>query len=387
MTRAGFLTWVVLGTGVACSPAQTLFAVGSNGELHSVDPGTAVTTLVGPTAPANALVGLGHDGTSPIALGYAGALTRLSPASGAPTSFGNTGLGGWQTGTYDLAGGRFLGIRPAGPSNTSSQLYAIDLAANATPLTAVGTNFGVTAIAVDPLGVIWISRSSTTGTIGTLNPLSGTYTPVVNLPLANLSALAFHPATGALLAAATWGGANVLLNIDLPTAQMALVGTLGIPSFQSAAGLAWGPTPAVPATLVSVGTGCPGTNGTPYLSSAAGALPTLGNAAFTLQVQNAPPGALTGWFLAAGATPAGSVVAPGCVLHLDLASALALLAVGLNPLAVVAADASGYAALPFPVPASPALAGAAAAVQVSVVDATLPWGFTLTNALRATLGT
>lgn len=125
---------------------------------------------------------------------------------------------------------------------------------------------------------------------------------------------------------------------------------------------------------VAFGRGTPGTGGLPPWLQGSGGFPLVGNANFALAVGSARPGAagLLGVALASGALPFA-----GGMLWLDLGS-LSTIALPIG--------ANGAATLPFPVPATAALAGLQFFAQMLVLDPVAAGGVAMSNGLRVTLG-
>ena len=138
--------------------------------------------------------------------------------------------------------------------------------------------------------------------------------------------------------------------------------------------------PVVPVTSFSIGTGCVGSNGqVPQLVT--DNLPQLGNSLFTMRTENLPTG--TNVYLYSAFALAGSplTLAPGCRFYLDLASAFTAIQLGLSPAGPVAADGSGVATFPYPIPPLPGLAGFDLRTQAIALDVGATPPFTTTNAL------
>ncbi|MBL8752020.1 MAG: hypothetical protein JNK15_01860, partial [Planctomycetes bacterium] len=120
---------------------------------------------------------------------------------------------------------------------------------------------------------------------------------------------------------------------------------------------------------------CPGSgNRTPRI--AANSLPTIGNGAFTLGVDNALPGtiAVCGIALAPSA-----IVIDGCRV---------LLGLPFTTLPAVVTSAAGTATSPLPIPANPALDGVQLFAQYAVFDPNGPFlgEMALSDGLRLRLG-
>lgn len=118
------------------------------------------------------------------------------------------------------------------------------------------------------------------------------------------------------------------------------------------------------------GGGCPGSLGNPSIGSSGA--PSVGNAAFAVTLENAPPGSLAA--LGIGIQPL-TLPLFGCSLEI-----LPLLTFGLP------VDPSGASALPFPVPNDPALLGQRLLSQWVVLDPSGPMGFTFTRGLASIIG-
>lgn len=357
---------------------QTLFMVEGH-TLYGVNPAAGFALPVG--QPGGITVpqptGLAHSGTrlytiDPSGAGFNGPLWELDPTSGSPTYLGETGLLGWVDIAWDYTRNAIVSFR-------ASTLYEIDTSANATVLAPISASVGLQSLAVDQGGVLWATGG---GVLGTLDRATGVFSPVTVLSTPGISLISFHPTNGTLYGVASASGD--VHTIDTATGQTSLLGALG--SNLQARGLSW-EFAGVTAAVTPVGTGCPGANGAvPFLSNVPTQLPVVGNASFALQVQASAPQRNTFWFLADAAVANALPVAPGCSVHLDVTSLLGLWAQGVNPIAVLLADAAGYTALSLPVPNDPALIGATFGLQVLVDDPAAAPGFALTRALEARVG-
>ena len=128
------------------------------------------------------------------------------------------------------------------------------------------------------------------------------------------------------------------------------------------------------ASATEYGTGCGGANGIPELRGFG--LPQLGNGSFAIDVLSARDNAALVYLfsLGTGAFPLPS----GCQYLLDPITTV------LNLPAL--ASASGFASLPIPVPADVVFAGAGLTSQAAILDATLPFGLSMTNGLDVRFG-
>jgi hypothetical protein len=137
-----------------------------------------------------------------------------------------------------------------------------------------------------------------------------------------------------------------------------------------------------PASVIPVGSGCVGTGGlAPVLSTAL--LPTIGNAAFSVDVTQAATGSVSYLFFSVGLGALPIPLGGGCALYLDQPTLLLFYNVGLSPIGPLPTGGTGSATFALPVPPDPSLAGVAIGLQAAVADAAALPGFTVTNALLA----
>ena len=115
------------------------------------------------------------------------------------------------------------------------------------------------------------------------------------------------------------------------------------------------------------------------------AVPFIGNAAFHVDVTQGLGGAASFVYVSVGLAAAPLPIGGGCNVYLDVPSALALLAIGFNPIGSVILDAAGTGTIGIPIPADPGIAGIHAGFQAAVMDAGAVNGLVLTNALDALL--
>lgn len=135
--------------------------------------------------------------------------------------------------------------------------------------------------------------------------------------------------------------------------------------------------------VVTVGTGCPDSNGRiSQLSTAT--LPTIGNAGFSVDLTFAPPSQPT--FLYASIGLAGSPLSLGgsCDLYLEFTSLLGFIATGAFPLTATTAF-NGAVTIGLPIPNDPGLSGLIIGVQAATLDPPLSNGFVVSNALQLTI--
>jgi len=145
------------------------------------------------------------------------------------------------------------------------------------------------------------------------------------------------------------------------------------PSSFTVLGDTWEYVPAAAPTWTRYGTGCAGSNGTPALDAAAGAVPALGST-FALQLTSLPvqPGLaalvfgtdLGSWLGAPLPVGLEAFGLPGCKLWIAPAPGAA----------VLLAHAGGAMSLPIAIPAAPALAGLVVGAQAFAFDAAAPSG-------------
>lgn len=138
------------------------------------------------------------------------------------------------------------------------------------------------------------------------------------------------------------------------------------------------------ATITYVGSGCAGGSGLFQTLLAAGR-PALGNASFALTTPRANANTTIVLFVAFAFDDPALFFGFGCRLYLSQASLASLLGTPYYPFAVDMTLPGGGYVLPLPLPNDQALAGFSVNVQTAMFDAGAPLGFTLTNALSATL--
>lgn len=136
--------------------------------------------------------------------------------------------------------------------------------------------------------------------------------------------------------------------------------------------------PPVNAAVAAVGAGCTGLNGRVFTLGATG-VPRVGNAAFTLDYSNGPPGqpAIADFALGLAAVPIP--LAPGCFILIDPFTFLGGFGGG-------ALNGVGAGSLSIPVPDSCSLVGLRLAVQGVAIEPGGALGFLLSNALVLTVG-
>lgn len=142
-------------------------------------------------------------------------------------------------------------------------------------------------------------------------------------------------------------------------------------------------TPPAPASSVSFGSGCTGSNAQPLVLLPVG-LPQIGNQSFALNLTGPPAGATAFVYFAFG-TAASPLQVGSCFVFLDLPSALNLIAQGLSPIGPT--PVSGLTAtFPLPIPLAPAIFGLAISAQGVALDAGLSGGLATSNVLNLVLG-
>ncbi|MCK5942006.1 MAG: right-handed parallel beta-helix repeat-containing protein, partial [Planctomycetes bacterium] len=124
-----------------------------------------------------------------------------------------------------------------------------------------------------------------------------------------------------------------------------------------------------------VGVGCPGTGGN-VTTLDLWTWPFLGNPAFAIGFDDAPASAIVGLFGSLGLAPAPIAIGGGCDAFLDPGSLVALGASVTNPV--------GETSVFFPLPANATFAGFRIGYQGIVLDAGVPLGFSVTNAIDTT---
>jgi hypothetical protein len=136
-----------------------------------------------------------------------------------------------------------------------------------------------------------------------------------------------------------------------------------------------------------IGSGCTDSNGrTAVLTTTS--LPSIGNSAFSFQVLMGT-GLANAWMFASFGQATTPLVLPGgggCNVYLELSSMISLVQAGIIPIGPLLTSTAGSAMFPLPIPFDPSLAGATFYVQVAVEDPALTLGFTVSNALRVTIG-
>lgn len=142
---------------------------------------------------------------------------------------------------------------------------------------------------------------------------------------------------------------------------------------------------AAPSSVMSVGTGCTGSAGTPHTLSAVG-LPSVGNAGFALNAAGGPAGQPSLLLLAANTAAGSPLLSPSCLVFLEQSSALLFLGAGISPASTAVLNGAGSASLPLPIPNSNTLFGAALGAQAFSLDPGELGGFATSNALLLRLG-
>lgn len=147
------------------------------------------------------------------------------------------------------------------------------------------------------------------------------------------------------------------------------------------------------ADVTLLGSGCAGSGPmAPTLTT--NGLPVLGNSTFGFTIDAGAAAANVPYdlFWSVGGNPAGTPLAGGCVIHLELTSTVALINQGLNPIASGTLGPLGQVNVPFGVPSDPNLAGAQFAFQTLILA---PFGvptgapgvnYVLSDAILLTLG-
>ena len=130
-------------------------------------------------------------------------------------------------------------------------------------------------------------------------------------------------------------------------------------------------TGVAPAAGSAYGDGCGGALGAPTLG---GDTPYLGNLGHTFELRDAP--AATGCILALSSLPASTSLGNGCTLHVGGAPAIAN----------AVTDDAGFARFALPLPADPTLLGLTAYGQAAALDATAPFGVSLTAGREIRIG-
>jgi hypothetical protein len=138
------------------------------------------------------------------------------------------------------------------------------------------------------------------------------------------------------------------------------------------------------AEVLYVGSGCAGGSGLFQTLLAVGR-PALGNSAFALGMPRAPGGTTVVLFVAFAFDQPPLFFGSGCRLYLSQASLASLIGTPYYPFAVDTSPPGGGYLLPLPLPNDAGLAGITVDVQGAMFDAGAPLGFTLTNALAATM--
>lgn len=393
-TPKNWLAMVGLALLATQSAAQMAFVHDSATDvLFMLDVPTLALTSAGSTVPGinngpESPCGIASDGTVVFALdaevggGAYGGYWVIDPLTGTPANVGTTNIGGWSDVCWDPVTGLVLA------SNTA-EIHSLDAMTGLNLVGQLPAGLDVRAMAVDLQGDLWVMHFGSTGEIGTIDRATFTYTQRAVTSLSEVHAIAFHPVTGVLHALRR--SDSTLHRIDPTSGTTTLLGTLVGPGgtpLADARGFCFTPPGfgGPYASVAFVGAGCAGANGVPFLGPAPLSLPTLGNAAFGLQVQSAAPSAPLSWWLADSASVPGIPINGSCHLFLEPTSLLALVAQGLNPAWTSVSDPLGFDFATFSVPSQPMLAGSTVAVQVAIVDGSTPSGLTVTGAVELTLG-
>ena len=161
-TTTGAATTISTGTvnvrGFAFDGVSTFYVIAS-GALHSVDPTTGVSTLIGPLG-LSLVQGLAHDGTTLYGWGLTAGLMTIDTATGAATDVSST-----NGGTANSSDGQFLTANPAGDLFVGrDSLYAVDKTNGAS--TVIGTGGYADVRGADFLCQVSVVGPGCPGTMG-----------------------------------------------------------------------------------------------------------------------------------------------------------------------------------------------------------------------------
>lgn len=189
--------------GLTFGPSGTLYGMGNDNALYTINPTTGGMTLVGPTGAFFGQANLAARGdgalfaTDPFTSGPGGFVNRVNPTTGAATSIGQSGL----TGGFAAPGGLAFG-----PDGSLFLLYGLftDNLYKVNQMTGVASAVGASGVELN--GLVFSEGTAYAfdffGRIYTVNPTTGaaTFTGVtVNGGFGPINAAAGGPASSAVV--------------------------------------------------------------------------------------------------------------------------------------------------------------------------------------------
>jgi hypothetical protein len=184
--RTRFALFAAAVVGFLSFPAhsQLYVATGSGGvtgNLYTVDPATAVATVVGPILAGGlpiAMTGLAFDPTTNLLYGITSNnspniprhLVTINPATALATDIGALGIGGADI-AFDAAGNLYM------TSGNATNLYSVNKATGAaTVIGATGTGDSGSGLAINAGGTAFFAGNGDHGALATLNLATGAAT-------------------------------------------------------------------------------------------------------------------------------------------------------------------------------------------------------------------
>lgn len=119
--------------GLALAPNNTLYGLGFNGNLYTVNATTAALTLVGPTGVAQGSFSLGIASDGTLYNDSAGVVYTVNPNTGAATRLGSLGFATGAQIDGDASGNLYI------VNNSNESLYSVSRTTGATTLIGPGT--------------------------------------------------------------------------------------------------------------------------------------------------------------------------------------------------------------------------------------------------------
>jgi hypothetical protein len=199
------------GASFSSAPAKAMPSLiagglyGTDGQnLYIIDKTTGSATLIGPHGPVESFIGALAFDSNGVLYGISASedakLYRIDPTSGAATAVGALGIGFVFEGGLDFASGQLFGVDQG--SAVNAKTFTINTATGAATVLGPtpGDHRDINGLAFDGQAFYAIDRVS--NSLGTVNPSTGSYTPIGN-PEAAIGAtggLAIDPTDGTLYA-------------------------------------------------------------------------------------------------------------------------------------------------------------------------------------------
>jgi len=207
---------------VSAGASPLSFGIGTSNTLYSVDLGSAVKTLIGPTGAGTFMEGLAlSPGNQLFSTDSSGVLYSVNTTTGAATSVGNTGQGNIEGLSYN--GGTLLGV-----SFTSNPtIFSINTATAATSnvVSVTGVSGVVRAMTVLDSNHVLVADDSTSTFLESINLTTGVATQIGAMGPGNQFILAMALGTDGKLYALSSAGNEYIVNTG--TAALTLVGNTG----------------------------------------------------------------------------------------------------------------------------------------------------------------